>query len=102
MTTAHDIERNRGGFATKLGHLVFGDCLSTLRKLPADFADLVITSPPYDGQAKYGNGERYERDWYAGFFLEVTREIRRVLKSHGSFVLNYRSKRHGGERGTLQ
>jgi site-specific DNA-methyltransferase (adenine-specific) len=102
VTTAHDIEPNRGGFATRLGHLVIGDGLATLRELPADCADLVITSPPYDGQAKYGNRERYERDWYAGYFLAVTREIRRVLKPRGSFVLNYRSKRHGGERGTLQ
>jgi site-specific DNA-methyltransferase (adenine-specific) len=64
--------------------------------------DLVITSPPYDGQPKYANGERYGREWYTGFFLKVTAEILRVLKPHGSFVLNYRSKRHGAERGTLQ
>jgi site-specific DNA-methyltransferase (adenine-specific) len=63
---------------------------------------LVLTSPPYDGQSKYGNGEAYSRDWYQGFFLEVTREILRTLKPRGSFVLNYRSKRHGNERGTLQ
>ena len=64
--------------------------------------DLVVTSPPYDGQPKYGNGEKYERDWYAGFFLDLAVEIHRVLKPHGSFILNYRSKRHGNERGTLQ
>ncbi len=63
---------------------------------------IVVTSPPYDGQPKYGNGEKYERDWYAGFFMDVAVEVRRVLKPHGSFVLNYRSKRHGNERGTLQ
>lgn len=89
-------------FRTELGEMVIADCLQVLRKLPANSVDLVITSPPYDGQAKYGNGEKYERDWYSGFFLDVTREINRVLKPHGSFVLNYRSKRHSGERGTLQ
>jgi DNA modification methylase len=82
--------------------LFVGDCLQTLRALPDASVDLVVTSPPYDGQSKYGNGEKYERDWYAGFFLQVTAEIHRVLKPHGSFVLNYRSKRHGDERGTLQ
>lgn len=87
---------------TDLGALVVGDCVDVLREIPDNSVDLVITSPPYDGQPKYGNGERYERDWYEGVFLKITGEILRVLQPHGSFVLNYRSKRHGGERGTLQ
>jgi site-specific DNA-methyltransferase (adenine-specific) len=89
-------------FKTELGSLVVGDCLSALRNMPSNTVDLVITSPPYDGQQKYGNGEKYERDWYKGFFLDVTAEIYRILKPSGSFVLNYRSKRQGSERGTLQ
>ena len=93
---------SRVAFKTDLGEMLVADCLSVLRNLPSNSVDLVITSPPYDGQSKYGNGEKYERDWYSGFFLDVTREIHRVLKPHGSFVLNYRSKRHNGERGTLQ
>jgi site-specific DNA-methyltransferase (adenine-specific)/site-specific DNA-methyltransferase (cytosine-N4-specific) len=91
-----------GLFETKLGRLVIGDCLDVLKALPSESVDLFITSPPYDGQPKYGNGEKYERDWYEGFFLDVTAEIHRTLKPHGSFVLNYRSKRHGDERGVLQ
>ena len=87
---------------TDLGRFVAADCLQVLRGLPGDSVDLVITSPPYDGQPKYGNGERYERDWYQGFFLQVTAEVLRVLKPRGSFVLNYRSKRTGDERGLLQ
>lgn len=87
---------------TDLGGLVVGDCLELLRRLPDECLDLAVTSPPYDGQPRYGNGEKYGRDWYEGFFLAVAREIRRCLKPHGSFVLNYRSKRHGDERGTLQ
>jgi DNA modification methylase len=90
------------GYSTDLGALVGADCLAVLAQLPDETFDLVITSPPYDGQPKYGNGERYEREWYDGFFLKVTAEILRTLKPHGSFVLNYRSKRHGDERGTLQ
>lgn len=95
---------NSGGvvFRTELGELHLANCLSTLRDLPPESVDLVVTSPPYDGQPKYGNGEKYERDWYSGFFLQVTAEIHRVLKPSGSFVLNYRSKRHGNERGLLQ
>jgi DNA modification methylase len=89
-------------FKTELGRLVVGDCLTVLRMLPSNSVDLFVTSPPYDGQSKYGNGEKYERDWYETFFLNVTAEIHRVLKPTGSFVLNYRSKRHGDERGVLQ
>lgn len=89
-------------FRTELGRLVVGDCLELLKQLPAESVDLVVTSPPYDGQSKYGNGERYERDWYHGFFLTVTSELKRVLAQDGSFILNYRSKRNNGERGTLQ
>lgn len=89
-------------FRTEWGAMVVADCLATLRQVPDDTFDLVITSPPYDGQSKYGNGEKYERDWYADFFRLVSAEVLRTLKPHGSFVLNYRSKRHGDERGTLQ
>ena len=89
-------------FKTKLGELKVADCLTVLRALPSGSVDLVITSPPYDGQPRYGNGEKYDRDWYKVFFLAVTAEIYRVLKPSGSFVLNYRSKRHGDERGILQ
>lgn len=92
----------RPRLVTDLGALYVEDCLTVLRTLPDDSVELVITSPPYDGQPKYGNGERYDRAWYRGFFLEVTAEIHRVLKPSGSFVLNYRSKRRGSERGTLQ
>jgi site-specific DNA-methyltransferase (adenine-specific) len=96
------VPRATRNFQTSLGHLMVEDCLDALRALPAASVDLVVTSPPYDGQPKYENGESYERDWYRGFFLDVTKEIFRTLKPHGSFVLNYRSKRHNGERGVLQ
>lgn len=89
-------------FTTSLGSLFIGDCLPILRALPDESLDLIITSPPYDGQPKYKNGERYDRDWYQRFFLGVTAELLKKLKPEGSFVLNYRSKRHGDERGTLQ
>jgi site-specific DNA-methyltransferase (adenine-specific) len=89
-------------FASKAGALFIGDCLPIIRSLPDESIDLVVTSPPYDGQPKYGDGQRYDRAWYEGFFLAITAELLKKLKPHGSFVLNYRSKRHGSERGTIQ
>jgi len=76
-------------FTTHLGVSIVGNCLDTLRQLPADSVDLVITSPPYDRQGKYRDGERYVRQWYADTFLKVTSEVLRVLAPKGSFVLNY-------------
>lgn len=89
-------------FQTRFGAVMVGDCLPVLRAMSSGSVDLLITSPPYDGQPKYGNGEKYSREWYSGFFLEVTAEIHRILSPRGSFVLNYRSRRQGSERGTLQ
>lgn len=94
--------RDEASVTTDLGALIIGDCIDTLRQVPDDTIDLVITSPPYDGQPRYGNGERYERDWFEDVFLKVTSEVLRTLKPNGSFVLNYRSRRRNGERGTLQ
>ncbi len=87
---------------TNLGRVYALDCLEVLSQMPDESLDLCVTSPPYERQPKYGNGERYERDWFEGFFMEVAEEIRRVLKPTGQFVLNYRSRRDGAERGTLQ
>lgn len=96
------LDQLKPAFSTDLGKLFVADCLPILRSLPDESLDLIVTSPPYDGQPKYGNGEKYERDWYEGFFLDVTRLMLTKLKPHGSFVLNYRSKRRGDERGVLQ
>lgn len=89
-------------FTTDLGALFVDDCLAVLRQIPENTLDLVLTSPPYDGQPRYGNGEKYERGWYEDTLLKITAEVLRALKPDGSFVLNYRSKRQNGERGTLQ
>jgi site-specific DNA-methyltransferase (cytosine-N4-specific) len=55
--------------------------------MPEESADLVLTSPPYALHFKkeYGNVEKSD---YVAWFLPFAREIHRVLKPHGSFVLN--------------
>lgn len=79
-----------------------GDALEAVSGLPDQCIDLVVTSPPYDRQGKYRDGAAYAREWYEDYFLKLTAEVHRVLAPHGSFVLNYRSKRQGSERGVLQ
>jgi site-specific DNA-methyltransferase (adenine-specific) len=87
---------------TDQGRVYATDCMNVLRLLPDESLDLCVTSPPYERQPKYDNGERYERDWFEGFFMDVAEEVQRVLKPTGQFVLNYRSRREGVERGALQ
>jgi site-specific DNA-methyltransferase (cytosine-N4-specific) len=54
---------------------------------PSASVDLVVTSPPYALHFKkeYGNADQAE---YVDWFLPFAREIKRVLKPDGSFVLN--------------
>lgn len=87
---------------TELGALFVADALDVLRQVPDSTLDLVVTSPPYNDQPKYRDNEDYARNWYRDTFLKITDELLRSLKPSGSLVLNYKSKRVNGERGTLQ
>jgi len=55
--------------------------------LPDNSIDLVITSPPYALHFKkeYGNANQQE---YVEWFLPFAKEIKRIIKPSGSFVLN--------------
>jgi DNA modification methylase len=87
---------------TELGRSYVTDALGLLKALPDDCLDLTVTSPPYERQPKYDNGERYERDWFQTTFLEITAELLRATKPTGQFVLNFRSRRQGSTRSVLQ
>jgi len=68
-----------------------GDALHVLRVLPSDSVDCCMTSPPYWGHRAYSGGgiglEGNYRDYIASLGA-VFAEVRRVLKSTGSFWLN--------------
>ena len=74
-------------YSTSLGALYHQDSLDLLRRLPANSVDLVLTSPPFalTRKKEYGN-EPIER--YLEWFMPFCLEIKRVLKSTGSFVLD--------------
>src|SRR5690348_7290940 len=74
-------------FRGRHGAAYLGDSLALLRALPPNQFNLVITSPPYALHFKkeYGNKEKKE---YIDWFLPFAREIFRVLKDDGSFILN--------------
>jgi site-specific DNA-methyltransferase (adenine-specific)/site-specific DNA-methyltransferase (cytosine-N4-specific) len=79
--------------------LYLGDCKEELRKIPANSVDLIITSPPYADQRKSTYGG-ISPDRYVEWFLPVSKELLRVLKPTGTFILNIKEKVVDGERST--
>ena len=73
--------------------IMIGDVREQLRLLPSQSVDSVVTSPPYWGLRDYGVGGQIGLEATLGEHLEVIvdvmREVRRVLKAHGTVWLNY-------------
>ena len=83
----------------KLNVIYNEDCLKRLRKIPDQSVDLVMTSPPYaDNRKGVYRGIKTEK--YVEWFLPISKELFRVLKPRGSFVLNIKERIIDGERGT--
>ena len=75
------------GYFTDYGADYCGHSRDLLATVPDDSVNLVLTSPPYAlvFKKEYGNVDANEYvDWLLGF----VREIRRILRPDGSFVLN--------------
>ena len=80
-------------------NLYLGDCRQELRRIPENSVDLIVTSPPYADQRKttYGGVSVEE---YVDWFLPASKELLRVLKPTGTFILNIKEKVVDGERST--
>lgn len=70
---------------------LLGDALTTLASFPANCIDCCMTSPPYWGQRAYSGGgiglEKTSGE-YIENLLAIIAEVKRVLKSTGSYWLN--------------
>ena len=75
------------------------DCLNNNIMLPNDSVDLIITSPPYADRRKSTYGGVHP-DKYVDWFLPIARQLYRVLKPDGSFILNIKEHCRSGERET--
>lgn len=73
------------------------DCLDVLKGLPDNSVDLIITSPPYSDQRKGSYGGIHP-DKYVGWFLPKSKELLRVIKPTGTFILNIKERVVNGER----
>lgn len=79
--------------------LYLGDCKEVVKELPGNSVDLIFTSPPYADQRKTTYGGVHP-DKYVDWFLPLSKELLRVLKPSGTFVLNIKEKVTEGERST--
>jgi len=79
--------------------IILGDCLDALKKMKSNTIDLIVTSPPYADQRKNTYGGIHP-DKYVEWFLPITKELLRVLKPTGTFILNIKEKVSDGERHT--
>lgn len=79
--------------------IYLGDSKNELKKIGDNTVDLIVTSPPYADQRKdtYG-GISHEK--YVEWFLPISKQLLRILKPTGTFILNIKEKVVEGERST--
>ena len=79
-----------------------GDCFQLIQDQPDNSIDLVITSPPYADIVNYGKNISIKKpNEYVDWLLPLFREIHRVLKPSGSFILNINDNCTNGYRNTF-
>jgi site-specific DNA-methyltransferase (adenine-specific)/site-specific DNA-methyltransferase (cytosine-N4-specific) len=76
-----------------------GDSKEVLKEYPDNLVDLIVTSPPYADRRKNTYGG-VSPDEYVEWFLPISKELLRVLKPDGTFILNIKEKAENGERNT--
>lgn len=83
-------------YETNYGKAYLGNSLDLLKSLPGRSVNLVITSPPFALRRKksYGN---VPADEYFVWFWPFAKEVHRVLKKRGSFVLDIGGSWNRGE-----
>lgn len=82
----------------KINKIYNGDSLDLLKQLDDNSVDLVITSPPYSTLKTYITDPGISADDYVKWFIPYCKEIERVIKPTGSFILNINDKVERGFR----
>jgi len=79
-----------------------GDCFELIKEVADNSVDLVITSPPYSNIINYGKDVSVKKPGdYVDWILPLFKEIHRVLKPSGSFILNINDVCVNGYRSTF-
>ena len=83
--------------------LYLGDCIETMRRLPAGSVQTCVTSPPYFGLRDYGHdgqiGLEPTPDEFVAALVAVFREVRRLLADDGTLWLNLGDSYAGSGKG---
>lgn len=64
--------------AIEIDHIYNEDCVETMGRMPDNYVDLVVTSPPYDGLRDYHG--------YTFPFEDIAKELYRIIKDGGVVV----------------
>ncbi|MDX9924901.1 MAG: site-specific DNA-methyltransferase [Ignavibacteriaceae bacterium] len=79
--------------------ILLGDSKELLKEIESNSVDLIFTSPPYADSRKNTYGGIHP-DKYVEWFLPFSKELLRVLKVDGTFILNIKEKVVDGEKHT--
>lgn len=61
----------------------FGDCLELIPRIPDNFINLTVTSPPYDNLRNYKNS----LNWNSAIWKGIVKELFRVTRRGGGGYL---------------
>ena len=76
-----------------------GDCFELIKSQPDNSVDLIITSPPYADIVNYGKNISIKKpNEYVDWIIPLFKDIYRVLKPSGSFILNINDTCKNGVR----
>jgi DNA modification methylase len=86
------VQLNNPSFILDNLDLITGDCIESMKKMPAQCVNTCVTSPPYFGLRDYGMegqiGLEDTPDAFVERLVEVFREVKRVLRDDGTLWLN--------------
>lgn len=82
-----------------LNKVYLGDCKKVLKRFPDKYVNLIFTSPPY-GNRRQNSYDSVSPRKYVDWFLPISKELKRVLKHNGSFILNIKENSENGEKQT--
>lgn len=86
-----------------LDRIIQGDVLDTLKDIPTDLVQTVVTSPPYWGLRDYGIAGQLGLEKTVGEYVQaitaIFREVRRVLRPDGTLWLNIGDTYNSGPSG---
>ena len=93
VTEENVIEENTVDIITNIHYkkydFILGDCIVELKRIPTNFIDIVVTSPPYNIGLKYHKyNDKKPREQYLEWIYDIFVELKRILKKDGHIFLN--------------